>query len=67
MSSQSHMNQGPDDEREQEARKIVDFKASTDSSCLIVTALDNRGDLWTINSFHPEDVHWEKLPPLPES
>ena len=63
MSSQSHMNH--DDERTQEARKIVDFRASTDSSCLIVTALDNRGDLWTINSLS-NGGYWEKLPPLPD-
>jgi len=66
MTSQSHMNQGPEDEREQEARKIVQISAIPDTKETesAVFALDSRGDVWaTCNG----DATWQKLPPLPES
>ncbi len=66
MTSESHMNQEPDDEREQEARKIVQISAvaETENAHSGVAALDNRGDVWAISN---GDVTWTKLPPLPES
>ena len=66
MTSQSHMNQGPEDERDQEARKIVQIAAvpDTESTRSAVLALDNRGDVWVASN---GDVTWSKLPPLPES
>jgi len=66
MTSQSHMNQGPEDEREQEARRIVQISAiaDTEDTNSAVVALDNRGDVWVVGN---GDVTWRKLPPLPES
>ena len=66
MTSQSHMNQEIDDERDQEARKIVQIAAvpDTESTRSAVLALDNRGDVWVASNGADG---WEKLPPLPES
>ena len=65
MTSQSHMNQGPEDEREQEARKIVQISAvpETGNAHSGVAALDNRGDVWVISN---GGGAWYRLPPLPE-
>lgn len=67
MTSQSHMNQGPEDEREQEARRIVQICAipDTEDAHESVIALDNRGEVWCIANC--VDGTWTKLPPLPES
>ena len=55
-----------EDEREQEARKIVQIAAvpDTESTRSAVLALDNRGDVWVASN---GDATWTKLPPLPES
>jgi len=72
MTSQSHMNQGPEDEREQEARKIVQISTTDELEGVDsrLFGLDNRGDVWELSvsllnvGGNPE---WSKLPPLPES
>jgi len=64
MTSQSHMNQGPEDEREQEARKIVQISGGQ--------CVDQYGNAYELNYGFDEHTnectkYWEKLPPLPES
>jgi len=67
MTSQSHMNQGPEDEREQEARKIVQICAIPASEGRVPTlfALDSDGRVSIIPI--KNRAVWENLPPLPES
>lgn len=70
MTSESHMNQGPEDEREQEARKIV---AHSSHFCpeyneSVVVVRENNDQIWIawLDST-PDKATWQKLPPLPES
>lgn len=71
MSSQSHMNQGPEDEREQEARRIVQISAVQSHLADVhnIYMLDNRGDIHVTTNSHYEGcfgMERLKLPPLPQ-
>lgn len=61
-----------EDEREQEARRIVAHSSHYDAvyECDVVIARDNRDDMWQIHNASQagyDNEKWTKLPPLPES
>ncbi len=64
-----------EDEREQEARKIVQITVSQERPDVegMLYGLDNHGDVWEFSTSQravtsaESSSQWQKLPPLPES